>query len=217
MALHYITVQDLLNYGQVSACAAGSSGTDAAVANYDLLSTACGWAEQVFEELNGHTSFYAGSPADEIPRQGWVDRHGWVELHAAEFAPVTGVSKVEYIIPGQVDKWTVLGWDSANGIILPPQGAPPNPRAWVVRLNVGYVLARMATGDVEFRWSYTGGYNATPAALKLLLLRVAWWKYKLREAPLGKIASPPFGITEVIPGLPKDIEVDLGIWQYRLA
>ena len=209
-SLNYISVADLANYGLGST--AGSA------AQYQTLSDAAGWAEDMFEELNGHTSFYAQTVTNEIPRNGWVDRHGWIELHAGQAAPVTAVSAVQYMIPGAVDSWTALGWDANNGILLPPLGAPPNPRAWAVRFNVGYYLpAPLATGDVYFRWSYTAGYSSTPSSLRMLLLRVAWWKYKLREAPLGKIASPPFGITEVIPGLPADFKADLEVWQYRLG
>jgi hypothetical protein len=210
MTLYYIQTSDMIQWGTVQS---GSSSID-----YNLLTDDCGWAEQMFHELNGHTDFYSGSPANEEPRNSWVDRYGWIDLHSGSLAPVTSVQSVQYMIPGVNNTWQNLSWDPLNGIFLPPQGAPPNPRAWVVQIIPSNVnLGQAATGDIRFRWSYTGGYQTTPASLKITLLRLGWWKYKLREAPLGKIASPPFGITEVIPGLPKDVVVDLGVWTYRLA
>jgi hypothetical protein len=100
-----------------------------------------------------------------------------------------------------------------NDILLPPIWAPPSPNAWTVTIYPSNVaIPRVDADGIWVRLSYIGGYATVPPALKMLLLRLAWWKFKLREAPLGRVAMPPFGITEIIPALPADIATDIGLW-----
>lgn len=56
--------------------------------------------------------------------------------------------------------------------------------------------------------SYRGGweFSEVPADFKLAMIRLVWWGYKLREAPVGKTAIPSLGEIVIPPSSwPKDI------------
>ena len=177
-----------------------------------LLQDSIEWAEGEFERMAG-SQFNQQSLVNEQPQRAWVDRNNIVTLIAKTVGPVTAVTSVQYLIP-RVTAWQTVTWDSANGIFVPSTDAPPRPEAWVVEIvPTSIMMQQVAADNIRFRWSYTGGYATTPTQLQMILFRMAFWKYKLREAPLGKVAVPPMAITEVIPDLPTDIKTDINLWR----
>lgn len=188
---------------------------DAKTSADDLfLQDALDWAEGEFEKLAG-TQFNQSAEVNATPRRAFVDRYGWLTLVANERAPLTAVTAVSVRFPW-ASTWQTLAWDATNGIIMPPAdtAGPPSARAWkVMLLPTAPRLSMMAEGDLLVRWSYTGGYAQAPARLRMIIERMAQWKYKLREAPLGRVSMPAMGVTEVIPGLPDDLKADIRLWE----
>lgn len=203
MANKYSNLPLLKSHGQVT------------VSTEDNIIQSClDWAELEFERLCG-SQFDQANVVGEIPSRGWMTRDGTINLIALERGPITAVSSIEYRVLRSGTVWNTIAWGN-DDLILPPSHSPPHPRAWMVtifpnNLSVG-ALASGAADDVLFRWSYTGGYAVIPDGLPEIINRMAWWKYKLREAPLGKVSSPPFGISEIIPSLPADIKTDIMLW-----
>lgn|SRR5574341_1884762 len=177
-----------------------------------LMQDAIDWAEGAFEREVG-SQFDQQAVANETPLRAWVDRQGIITLIAKRAAPVSAVNAVSYLLLPNTN-WQTLAWDAANGIFFPSNEAPPRPEAWKVEIiATGLPLGQYAADNIRFRWSYTGGYSSTPTQLALTIFRAAYWRYRVvREAPLGKVAVPPMGITEVIPDLPRDVALDFRKW-----
>ena len=207
----YVTLADANAYGIVPATSASTTGSS-------ILQDDLNWAEGEFERIAG-SQFDQQTETNVQPINGWVNRFGDMTLMAAERGPVTAVTALSFRVPGSsspYNTWQAVTWDATNGIILPGGSnvSPPRPNAWRVTITpANFTLSAIPADDVLFQWTYTGGYANTPPPLKTLLLRMAWWKFKLREAPLGKIALPPMGMTEVIPSLPADLAMDCTLWQ----
>lgn len=202
---HFIDISDLAAYGPVQITSTSDNAT---------LNQAIEWAEGEFERLTG-SLFYQGTETDELPARVWFDRNGALSLIARHRGPVTAVASVQIKILGVID-WTPITWNPAD-IQIPFNDAPPRPNAWRVTLYPNNInLSRIAADGLWAKWTYTGGYAATPEQLKLILLRMAFWKLKLREAPLGRINSEMFGTREIIPNLPKDIGMDIGLWRRKV-
>lgn len=202
MANKYAQLQDLIDYGQIKAAAAA--------AETNQIQLALDWAEGEFEALAG-SEFNTQTVTLETPARAFVDKFGWLHLYAHTVGPVTSVQLIN--LRRRADRnWQALAWDAINDIILPPQDIPVDPDAWHVSVYPSTGLTQTAADNLLVRWTYMGGYATPPPPLKFLILRLAWWKYKLREAPLGRVSSPPFGITEIIPALPADIAQDVMKW-----
>ena len=204
----YSTVQALKAYGKAT-----KDVED------DTLQSALDWAEGTFERLTG-SQFDRQTVTNEIPARAWIDRKGQAWLIAQTAAPVISVSAISYRLIGPGTSWTALSW-TADDIFLPPAVDPPSPKAWMVSLlpsnytNI-YTYGQQAADNILFKWTYVGGYASTPDSLAMILHRLAWWKYQLRQAPLGQISTPPFGTTEIIPALPADIRMDIGLWTRKV-
>lgn len=194
----YTALSDLKLYGDIK--------TDA---EDTLLQTDLDWAEATFEQRCGSAFDYA-TVTLETPSKAWVARDGSLTLIASARGPVVSVQAVQYRVMGGT-AWQTLSWTSDN-ILLPPASNSPHPRAWAVKIFTFALGVSQSPGDIYFRWSYTGGYQTTPSALSMILLRLALWKYKLREAPLGRVSVPALGMTEIIPSLPADIAHDMHLW-----
>jgi len=217
MANKYVQYVDLVNYGIISSSGSVSSGSAVAQEALD-------WAEGEFERLAG-SQFDQQTVVWETPARAFVDRKGAITIIAAERGPVTSVIGVQIRVPSAPStistspSWQTLAFDAVNDIIYPPATwAPPSPRAWTVTIYPSNLaMSQMDADGFWTKWSYIGGYasGSMPATLKMLILRLAWWKMKLREAPLGKVASPPFGLTEIIPAIPADIAMDIKLWQKK--
>jgi hypothetical protein len=179
------------------------------------LQAALDWAEGTFENLTG-SKFDSQTMTNEEPMSAWISRKGEITLIAKSRGPVTAVSAVSYrVLPGT--NWQTLSWDAANDIVLPVVSAPPEPDSWAVKIytsSLGYY--NVAAADFWWRWTYTGGYSTIPEEIKFPILRLTQWKYKLREAPLGRINSEMFGTREIIQDLPNDVAFDILRWT-RLA
>lgn len=202
----YLQLADLKAYSPVTI----DKGTDDTT-----LQQALDWAEGEFQRLTG-TLFLTQQEVGETPARAWVDRMGMLTILARRRAPVTAVASVSIFVPG-LYPWTGVTWDS-DKIFLPINDAPPTPDAWKVQLYPNNItLDHLAPDNLWVRWTYTAGYSGTPAPLKMTLLRLAWWKVKLREAPLGRINSEMFGTREIIPSLPKDIALDIKLWSRKVV
>lgn len=218
MANKYAQLADLMLYGIVSSAGSVSSGSAVAQEALD-------WAEGEFERLAG-SQFDQQTVVWETPARAFVDRKGALTIIAAERGPVTTVIGVQIRVPSAPStistspSWQTLAFDVINDVIYPPVYSPPHPRSWTVTIYPSNLaMSQMDADGFWTKWSYIGGYNSGSTALfaplKMLILRLAWWKMKLREAPLGKVASPPFGLTEIIPAIPADIAMDIKLWQKK--
>lgn len=199
----YIFLNDLKAYGQVDLT---NTGDDS------VLTASIDRAEM---EIDGH----CGQQFDEqtltlaTARQPFIDGNGWLWLSSVERSPVTAVTAVQIRDLRGSNTWQVLTWQ-ADDLILPIFSAPPDANSGKVRiLATNPVLSPRSTGSLMARWSYKGGYNAIPSSLKAMTMRLAWWIYKLREAPLGRVATLELGIMEIPLSMPKDILHDLNLWR----
>ena len=205
----YITLQDLKNYGQA---------LDPTLTNDDVVLQSA--IERAEMEFDGH----CGQGFDEqtltltAARQPFVDAYGWLWLTAIERVPVTSVIKVQVRdILASASVWTDITY-GVDDVILPLATVPPDPNAGKVRiLSNNPRLAPHATGSILVRWSYKGGYSVIPESLKAMILRLSWWIYKLREAPLGRVATLELGIMEIPLSMPKDILFDMNLWKRGLS
>lgn len=183
------------------------------------LQVALDWAEGEFERMTG-SQFNQQTLTAVTPFRAVATNRGALVITALEVGPVTNVTAASYRVLDPTTtistSWQAITWDNNLDVIYPPTMAPIHPRGWTVSLIPNNTtIPRIPADSLWVRWTYTGGYGSPPAALKEIILRMAQWKYKLREAPLGKVAQPPFGITEIIPSLPADIAYDIRRWQRK--
>jgi hypothetical protein len=193
-----------------------------------VLQSNLDWAEGEFERLTA-SQFDQATVTTERAAQAFVDNVGVLHFISNSRAPITSVTaaSVRYLAPlspatvvAATGNWITLAWNNTDDAEYPSAVMPPRPEAWEVSiLPNNVVLPQVDTIGLWVRWSGQAGYvfpvvgSVAPNPLQAMILRLAMWKYKLgREAPLGKVASPPFGITEVIPALPADIAMDLMRW-----
>ncbi len=146
----------------------------------------------------------------------FVDGNGWLHLFARENIPVTDVESVELRDLKGANVWTSLAFVSDN-VILPPNTGTPRPDSAHVFVIPSAALSARATGQVLARWTYTGGYGTIPSSLKSIISRLAWYIYKLREAPMYQVMMPSLGIMQIPISLPKDIMVDVDLWKPSYA
>jgi hypothetical protein len=142
----------------------------------------------------------------------FVDGNGWIHLFAVERGPVSSVATVQIRDMLSDHGWQTITW-SADDIIMPTQLDPPRPDSWHVRIKPATGYPSRSTGDIFARWTYTGGYATVPPSLKALTVRLAWWIYKLREAPLAKVVTAELGLMTIPLSVPPDIRRDLHFWR----
>lgn len=176
------------------------------------LQQALDWAEGEFEGMAGK-QFDSQAVTNETPLRASVDRFGWLTLVAAQRGPVQSVQAISIRYAAD-NVWTALSWNATDNLILPPAdtSGPPRAGGFTVRVKPDSGIRYFPDSDFMVRWSYTGGYATTPERLKAVIGRLALWKYKLREAPLGRVSVPAMGITEMIPAVPDDIRADIRVW-----
>ena len=200
----YIDASDLIDYLPVTISKASET---------TVLQEACDWAESMLHSTSG-SRFNAGIMTLVPPLRSWFSRNSELVLIAKEFGPVTSVDAVQFRIPG-VTNWTPVVW-GADDILMPSTVDPPEPGAWMVTIYPSSTsYPNIPADDLWVRWSYHGGYDSPPDSLTMLLLRMAAWKYKVREAPLGRLSSEMFGTREIIQSLPNDVRLDLARWTRR--
>lgn len=206
--MRYTSLHSLKLYGQVP---------DPTLANPDdgTLTSAIERAESEFESLTG-SSFQQTTYTDVQAHNALVDGYGWLWLSSSQAAPVTAVTSIK--VRNLRDKpLTVdtLSWD-ANALLLPyvPTAVERvDPRWWTVRVLPTVAIPPIDPASLIVQWSYTAGFATIPLALESLINRLAWWVYKLREAPLGKVMMPELGLMEVPISMPPDIRSDMLLWR----
>jgi len=189
------------------------SGSSGSSADDTTLQQSLDRAEGEFNRI-ADTNFNQQTLVNEYPTRAWVDRNGMVTISARTTAPITSVTSIQYLLP-PIPTWQSLSWDPANGIFLPDPSDPPRQWAWQVQvLPLGTPLMLQAADNIFFRWSYTGGYASPPSTLKALILRMAMFLYKLREAPLGRLNSQPGMMSQpAIIRWPDDLQRSILVWQ----
>ncbi len=204
--MKYTTLAQLKAYGQVPATVTADDTT---------LTSAIERAEFEFDTISGG-SFDQQTMTNARPIKAWVDQNGWIWAFAAERGPVTAVSAVTVRdLVTSPTNWQTVTWDAVNGILLPSfvDAYRPDPDWWTVRIYpTAPVLYPRDTRNFLVKWTYTAGFAVTPAPLVDLINRLAWWVYKLREAPMGKIVSPELGMMTIPLSIPPDIRADIMRW-----
>jgi hypothetical protein len=141
-----------------------------------------------------------------------VDGNGWLNVFAREAIPVTAVTSLEYRdLKSPAEGWKTVVLDPLN-VLLPINDGYIHPDSARVRFYDNAFPAR-ATGHILVRWTYTGGFATIPTWLKAIAVRLAWWVYKTREAPLNQIIMPNLGIMQVPLRIPPDVDADLKLCQ----
>ena len=202
---HYTSLASLKLYG-----GATEDGLDS------VLSNEIAWAEDEFEHHVGCEFWQQTVTLEQCPRP-FIDGTGWLWLTALRAAPVNTVTAIQVRdISYGVTAWTPLVY-TADNILLPmasPDGATPN--SWTVRVYpTSPILGPRSTGQMLARWSYTAGYpgNAIPTGLEALINRLAWWHFKVREAPFGRISVGEMGIVIQPQGVPPDLVSSMDHWR----
>jgi hypothetical protein len=199
----YVTLADLKQYGDVK-----TTSEDV------VLSQALDRAEAWFERVAG-SRFVGPVGLTEPALRGWVNLHD-ITILVRSVAPVTAVGQVVIRDRRTQTKYTL---DSSNAtfvlpVVLNPVLAP-DPSWWRIRISdvVGSRPNPASAEDLDITVTYTGGLSTVPDSLKSLICRLAWWIYKLRSAPLGRVATMELGIMEIPLTMPRDLETDLMIWR----
>lgn len=168
-------------------------------------------AEMEWDRLCG-CAFDEQTPTDVQAFTPFIDGNGWLHGFARENIPVTDVDTIELRDLKGTNTWTSLTFTNDN-IILPPNTGSPRPDSAHVYVIPSVTLSPRATGQVLVRWTYTGGYDTIPESLKNIIERLAWYIYKLREAPMYQIMIPSMGIMQMPIKIPPDILSDADLWK----
>jgi len=177
------------------------------------------------------TSFDDGAVLNEVPSKAWIDWQGWVHIMARTRGPVTNVVSVQYRFRTDT-LWRTLTYNSPDDVILPVSVTPPSANSWEAQIwpsspltsGAGFGYGNMAgigefapngvaSTDIMFRWNYEGGYFPIPDALNGIACRLAYFYYKLREAPMAKILSAELGVMQFPLNMPPDVKDDLALWR----
>lgn len=180
-----------------------------------ILVQALDRAEAWFERICG-SRFLGPTTVAERALRAWTDRNGELTVLVASVAPVTAVEEIrvrnirtqspEVVLTPSQD-------DFQLPVVLTPVSAP-TPDWWEIRcFPVGKRLPPATHEDLLVTVRYTGGLSTVPDSLKSLILRLAHWIYKLRSAPLGRVATLELGLMEIPLTMPKDLETDLMLWR----
>jgi len=144
--------------------------------------------------------------------QVFVDGQQFLHLFAREAVPVTDISAIKYRDLLGDRNWRDLSFTSGD-LVLPPEdySRPDSAHAMVYVGNSG--LSSRGTGQIQAKWSYTGGFSEIPEWLKGITCRLATFVYRIREAPMYKIVDTKLGIMQVPLRIPPDIFADLVLLQ----
>ena len=169
-------------------------------------------------EVDRHcgTRFDEATLADVQGFLPFVDGNGWLHVFARERCPVTAVTAVSIRDLVTRAAWTPI---TLNGddVILPFGDDSVHPDSTHVQIFPVPNLPARSTGQILARWSYTGGFATIPDSLKGIVCRLAWWIYKLREAPMAQVMMPNLGIMQVPIRIPPDIAADIELWKPQYA
>lgn len=211
----YITLSDLKLYG-LGAIADPNNPTvyNSAVQGTpddSVLSQCIQRAEMEFDRI-------AGIAFDKITSSTvqaflpFVDGNGWLTMFAREHAPVTSVTSVSLFDMQGNKTWTAVTFDS-DKIIYPVNDGYAHPDCAQVKLYPATAMMPRGTGQIMVKWTYVGGFTTIPQSLKAIVVRLAWWLYKIREAPLTQITMPQLGVMQIPMKIPPDVYADILLWQ----
>ena len=176
------------------------------------LTAALDRADMEFESHVG-SAFDRATTLDAVPTTAFMDGAGWLWIDSADRGPVVSVSSVKVLnIAGT---WDTMVWD-ADRLILPVVPASVvkcQPEWWTARIRPVTPPRVADPGRLTVRWSYTAGFETLPPSIPAMINRLAWWIYKLREMPTGRVVSLELGTTEMPVALPKDIIADFNTWR----
>jgi hypothetical protein len=147
----------------------------------------------------------------------FVDGMGFLHLFARENIPVTAVTAVQIKDLLGANTWTSLSFVSDDVVLPPGATISTRPDSAHVYLKPSVALNSRTTGQIQARWTYSGGYTTIPTALKNTICRLAWYIYKLRDAPMYQTMIPSMGIMQMPIAIPKDILTDADLWKPSYA
>lgn len=176
-----------------------------------ILSQSIQRAEMEFDRHCG-VKFDDGAVTDAQAFLPFVDGQGWLHLYARERAPVTAVTAVSIRDLVSRSTWAPITL-SADDVILPINDGYSHPDSGHVKLYPNPSLPSRSTGQILVRWSYSGGFSVIPESMKAVVARLAWWIYKLREAPMAQVVMPNLGIMQIPIRIPPDIAADIDLWK----
>lgn len=160
------------------------------------------------------TSFNQQTITQEVPRTAWVDGKGMLWVISSVVGPITQVNTLQVKdMLAAPTTWQTISFDPVNGIIYPNLTSPPKPTSWTVIIQPTPPLWPRAAGDMYVRWGYTGGYATIPTSLQGIATRLAFWIYKMREAPVSKVVTAELGLMSIPLSIPPDIKADLFLWR----
>ena len=214
----YATIDDLKEYGRVQApvgaVMSGGVGfgidvnTDDALLEQQLVRAVC-----AIDHFCG-TTFAHLTNVDELARKCWVDGNGWlqVQTHKPIYDPAGITVSIMDVKAGAID-WTALTLKQCICMAPVNDGDAPRAQAWHYAAAASVPLRPALWGDILVRTSYPSGYPTIPGSLRAITVRLAWFYYKLREAPMVKIETLGMGTVEVPQEMPKDVKGELMTWR----
>jgi hypothetical protein len=204
----YSTLAALKEYGRIQA----SNIVDDDSLAYQLVRADCA--------IDHHcgTDFAYLSNVAEQARKCWVDRNGWlqVQTHKPIYDPTTISVSVMDVRHGAT-AWTALTLTQCLCMAPVNDGDAPRAQAWQFAAYPANVsLVPEAWGDIYVQTSYQSGYPTIPPQLTAVATRLAWFYYKLREAPMMKIDTLNLGTVEIPVEMPQDVRSELNTWRRPL-
>lgn len=177
-----------------------------------VLSDCIARAEMEFDRISG-IQFDEVTSTNVQGFLPYVNGNGWLNIFAREHAPITAVSAISILdMRSSSGLWTSMAFDS-DYLILPLNDGYAHPDSARVQVRPTNSMNACGTGEILVKWTYTGGFSTIPQSLKAVVERLAWWVYKIREAPMYQIAMPQMGIMQIPLRIPPDIDADLRLWQ----
>ena len=205
----YTTATTLQYYGTVN------NPSNTTPTELSILTQALDRAEMAFESRAG-SGFIEDTFTNTHPVNPFIDGDGFLWLIAREAAPITAVTSVSVMdMSTQPGVWQTVAWDT-NNLILPYVDTNPvraSQEWWTCKLlPTSPSLGPKARGKLTVKWTYKGGFASAPNSLAALICRLAWWEYKMREAPMGRIVTTELGLMELPLVIPPDVEADIKLW-----
>lgn len=201
----YTSLDSVKAWGHVNGL--NTTGDDPAI----LLAIAR--AEEAIDCACG-TSFDARTVTLRRPEIAFVDAYGW--LHAQMYYPIETVSAVQVMdmIGGDTTytSITLTTVELQHSTLDYPNEAPVFDSYWLQVYSSSPLLPSRAVGQMRAQVTYTGGFSTIPSVIESVTDRLAWWFYKIREAPMGRIATLTMPVMEVPLDFPPDVAATLKSW-----
>ena len=204
----YATLAALIDYGRIALPGQTTPSIDNDILTYQLARADCA--------IDHHcgTDFQHLHNVLEMARSVWVDRNGWLQAQVHKpITTTTGLSVQTMNLASGERAWTTPSFAECICIADVSDGDAPRAQAWnFMALPVTY-MPPTSNGSILAKVSYESGYTTIPPQLTSIAVRLAWFYYKLREAPMMKIDTLNLGTVEVPVDMPKDIRGELNTWR----